>query len=482
MLLNLCLTLCCPFADADTLKQRDPVHFYNSVTLHGEYYNRARIGSSPVSILGQTLMQLLTDQLRNEITQHLADHRHVVDQRFAHLILTQITLNGALARPQHKVEIETLLYEVRRCLIQVHNLSATTKALLLMTVDLFYSNFSNVGHQLEQLYDTYLTTAATVAVVEGKTPSNGPPTLAESQSNAAVRTISALSSEIGMQGPKQRSVGSSKQEFVSRPLKVNDRLKYVRDKLKSESAPGSTAQKSGATVSTLVPSEQRDGRVAQNSCNAPTRQAGILPTPMVAPIVSDWCADDDSINHRSQQQSTSGAHEPSGVWIPSPENSRNHGNGSPNKYSKSVSPNRGASGDTSLRRDRGPHDTSHGSSTANHSMQQLDRSHDRHLDDLHGNQRRGRGRGRRNANSRTAPQYGDHRDALKPLHSSGTGQADGSSTAAFNGRRDDDHKAASSHSDDDTDGWNKGLETDDIYHHSPVAVKYAEEFLQFLDN
>lgn len=77
--------------DVDQLKQRNPVHFYNSVTLLGEYYNRVRIAGCPVNILGQSLMQLLADQLHDDIDKHLVDAGHTLDERFANLILTQVS-------------------------------------------------------------------------------------------------------------------------------------------------------------------------------------------------------------------------------------------------------------------------------------------------------------------------------------------------------------------------------------------------------
>lgn len=48
------------------------------------------------------------------------------------------------------------MFTIRKCLIEIPNLSAKTKAFLLMTLDLYYSNFSSVGSNLERMYQGFL--------------------------------------------------------------------------------------------------------------------------------------------------------------------------------------------------------------------------------------------------------------------------------------------------------------------------------------
>lgn len=48
------------------------------------------------------------------------------------------------------------MFTIRKCLIEIPNLSAKTKAFLLMTLDLYYSNFSSVGSSLERMYQGFL--------------------------------------------------------------------------------------------------------------------------------------------------------------------------------------------------------------------------------------------------------------------------------------------------------------------------------------
>lgn len=67
-------------------------------------------------------------------------------------------LNGSLLKTRHKTEIEVFLLHIRRCLIEIDNLSANTKAFLLMILDLYYSNFNYalLENCIEKLYNKYL--------------------------------------------------------------------------------------------------------------------------------------------------------------------------------------------------------------------------------------------------------------------------------------------------------------------------------------
>ncbi|XP_053965464.1 GATA zinc finger domain-containing protein 14-like [Anastrepha ludens] len=136
------------YLNADTYRVHDKERLYNSITLLGEYYNRVRLADqSPITILGESLLSLLIREV---------SALEPIDVRLAKLILSQITLNGDIIRVKHKNELTQLLYHIRRNLIEQPTLSATVKALLLMTLDLYYSNFTNLGAQLEQMYTKYL--------------------------------------------------------------------------------------------------------------------------------------------------------------------------------------------------------------------------------------------------------------------------------------------------------------------------------------
>lgn len=136
------------YLNADTYRIHDKERLYNSITLLGEYYNRVRLADqSPITILGKSLLSLLIREV---------SALEPINVKLAKLILSQITLNGDIIRVKHKDELTQLLYHIRRNLIEQPTLSATVKALLLMTLDLYYSNFTNLGTQLEQMYTKYL--------------------------------------------------------------------------------------------------------------------------------------------------------------------------------------------------------------------------------------------------------------------------------------------------------------------------------------
>lgn len=136
------------FLNADTYRLHNKERLYNSITLLGEYYHRVRLAdNSPITILGESLLGLLIREV-SEIEGF--------DIKLAKLILSQITLNGDIMRAKHKAELTQLLYHIRRNLIEQPSLKPAVKALLLMTLDLYYSNFANLGAQLEEMYTKYL--------------------------------------------------------------------------------------------------------------------------------------------------------------------------------------------------------------------------------------------------------------------------------------------------------------------------------------
>lgn len=297
-----------------------------------------------------------------------------------------------------------------------------------------------------------------------------------------IRTISAISTELSKKSHGLQRPASNAQEFVNRPLKASERLKFVREQCKAKENAEKTSNH--AELERVV-SEKKDLEETKPASKTTPRKVGLLATPVTPNDESDWLAEDAAHIQQLQQTDVSPS-EGNPMWIPSPENARNHGNGSPNKYSKSVSPSRGGVDDhrfeQTSRRNRVQNDSSHN----NQSAHQLGRSQDHHLDDIqHSKQRMGRGRGRRGNNLKAGGQHGDHRDALFSLHLPGKSNNSfgGRNTFDRNGPNNShDRRPDATQSDDDSEVWEKGLPAEGIYHHSPVAVKYAEEFLEFLDN
>lgn len=136
------------FVESENYRAQNRDRLYNSITLLGEYYHRVRLAdNSPITILGESLLGLLT--------REVSEDKNVNDVKLAKLILSQITLNGDLMRTRHKTELSQLLYHIRRNLIEQSNLKSTVKAIMLMTLDLFYSNFASLDTDLEEMYTKY---------------------------------------------------------------------------------------------------------------------------------------------------------------------------------------------------------------------------------------------------------------------------------------------------------------------------------------
>uniref|UniRef100_A0A2M4ACX6 Putative serine/arginine repetitive matrix protein 1 n=1 Tax=Anopheles triannulatus TaxID=58253 RepID=A0A2M4ACX6_9DIPT len=147
----------------DRLKQAGRHRFYNSITLLGEYYHRKRDAHGKrFHILGEKLLALLTSELEQEIKlcgkQQQEQHHHsaytTIDPAFAKVILSQITLNGEVAREELRQEITELMLMVRKCLLTVSNLCEWTKAFLLMALDFYHANLPQ--DVFDRLYTKYL--------------------------------------------------------------------------------------------------------------------------------------------------------------------------------------------------------------------------------------------------------------------------------------------------------------------------------------
>lgn len=208
-------------SDADVLRTDKIKQFYNSLTLLGEYYNRCRINNGPVGVLGCALFELLQKQLETLTQKSLLDASFMIDEEFAKLILTQVTLNGLLAQPTHKTEIDALLFAIRKCLIEVSQLSSNVKALFLMTLDLYYSKFSNIGKELENMYAKFLIddSSATENHMDAK----------QSTSTSEVNSFNKLRSELkGLGGGRNKQEVRINNEYIGRPLKASQRLIYAQ--------------------------------------------------------------------------------------------------------------------------------------------------------------------------------------------------------------------------------------------------------------
>uniref|UniRef100_A0A1B0FIS5 MIF4G domain-containing protein n=1 Tax=Glossina morsitans morsitans TaxID=37546 RepID=A0A1B0FIS5_GLOMM len=136
------------YTNADTYRIHNRDRLYNSITLLGEYYHRVRLAdNTPIAILGESLLGLMIREVK--------EPTNINDVKLVKLILSQISLNGAIMRDRHIVELNQLLFLIRTNLIEHPCLKSKVKAVMLMTLDLYYSNFTSLGDTLEEMYTKY---------------------------------------------------------------------------------------------------------------------------------------------------------------------------------------------------------------------------------------------------------------------------------------------------------------------------------------
>lgn len=335
--------------------------------------------------------------------------------RFAKLILRQITLNGQLVRVHHRVECDELLFECRRCLVLVGNVCERTRALLLMTLDLFYSNFSSLGGAVEALYVTYLVDGddddddADREQHNNRVHPSGVRAPAVAAVDTVVSSINGLGSELSKQASGYQRPGGIKTEYLNRPKRAADRLLFVRQQSAAAEQEQNcetfreqqrsfelTVQQRQQQAPTVAVTDVPDRKLLQplllspsninananqplaavintpsprssKSCASPRRMRSTgngsvasVPSspaktpqsgrrrPLVAPISppqnSDWFAEVEAHFAHGVQQARQDVCSPEvnggsdGGSNGDAGNARNLGNGSPNKYSKSVSP------------------------------------------------------------------------------------------------------------------------------------------------
>lgn len=76
------------FSGSEHYKRDDMNKFYNSLRLLGEFYNRGRNANGfPISILGQSLLNLLNIELEKE----LKTITHFKNDTFSEILLTQVS-------------------------------------------------------------------------------------------------------------------------------------------------------------------------------------------------------------------------------------------------------------------------------------------------------------------------------------------------------------------------------------------------------
>lgn len=141
-----------PFPDHQTYKSESIEKAYNALTLLGEFYNILRISEQPISILGQSLIQALNQELLDVLEKKTA-----LRPSLAKLVLTQVTLNGVLFKKYEQEKLNPLLDSMRRVIVEADSKGRRGKAYLMLAMDLYHSHFTtNAMVALQKVYGVYL--------------------------------------------------------------------------------------------------------------------------------------------------------------------------------------------------------------------------------------------------------------------------------------------------------------------------------------
>lgn len=182
-------------------------------------------------------------------------------------------------------------------MIQVSNLLPVTKTFLLMSLDLYYNDFKSLGHNLENFYGKYLdehdtnermqrSQIAADTVSKSKDTSNPEP------SNNGSFSLRNLAKDFANLKASARTNGGSEEnrkinrEYLNRPLKASDRLKYFQNSNSSLSVKSS--EDNSRSQSRLANEPGSDGssqHIATNNIDSKQREQSSNDLRQVAAVV-----------------------------------------------------------------------------------------------------------------------------------------------------------------------------------------------------
>lgn len=185
-------------------------------------------------------------------------------------------LNGSLLKTRHKTEIEVFLLHIRRCLIELDNLSSSTKAFLLMILDLYYSNFNYalLENCIEKLYNKYLPDSANSEHKKKEEPPKAPvvkphengksqPTPSTSTKKSAVRSERRSESY-------HRSVPPKSPTKTSPPTRKSEPHSYQPQQYRpSPTPPPPTQQQTRSPQKKLSPRDLKNRVKSERGSSAP---------------------------------------------------------------------------------------------------------------------------------------------------------------------------------------------------------------------
>jgi hypothetical protein len=209
-----------------------------------------------------------------------------------------MALNGNLLKNRHKTEIELMLMNIRKCLIEINSLTSKTKAFLIMTLDLYYSNFTEaiLEKSIEKVYEPYLLESANRNISKEMKKSE------ETEKVIKVSSSSSSSKVNGNSPPQQpttsqKSTASSERKYERQSSVPKSPVKPLRPPLRksepvyqsnstnshqhtprSHSVPQTTTQQYKSPQKKISPKELR-ARTNSNNKTSPRNDKGSTISP-----------------------------------------------------------------------------------------------------------------------------------------------------------------------------------------------------------
>lgn len=153
----------------------------------------------------------------------------------------QLMLNGSMAHDEHKGEMKSLLFAIRKCLICVPNLCDNVRAMLVMTIDLSSRNFSqNMDPDLQIFYEPYLCNVQKIVSQNGhseehcdaadESKSDGEPT--DPYQSLKTKLSNGDDTVSRQQQKHQLRINA---EYIGKPLNAAARLKLAQTQMQNKS-------------------------------------------------------------------------------------------------------------------------------------------------------------------------------------------------------------------------------------------------------
>ncbi|XP_015588236.1 uncharacterized protein LOC107264466 [Cephus cinctus] len=128
------------YENRDETQKKDPVKFRNGVSLLGEFYYRMKLDSgSVISVLTKPMLNYLKGLLTTASEEDIL------------LVARMLSINGRNILAQQSSKLEELILDVKSVLID-RNLSAYSRSMLILILDLHIHQYSSLPGYLQKFY------------------------------------------------------------------------------------------------------------------------------------------------------------------------------------------------------------------------------------------------------------------------------------------------------------------------------------------